>query len=255
MTAAIAENRLAKVAGVIGCMGRLPHVRVVSDVVMRLNSFNPLRPPPVLVCNRDGSGDLLVVDPAHALDDDATIVHELSHHLLRTSQGAGLYPHAESDVDGHGPLFSAVCWSLRARARLPLPDGREAAYDLGRWQRPGDRPASQAEERWARRWAARAHGGAAEALAAKAIHDYARWGRWQARKAKVRAALLPLLRFAAVMAAGLTLPSLLAHVLQASTHAPPCRGSERSLTRSTPAIKPLSCPLPVAKSAHSHGFQ
>jgi hypothetical protein len=214
MATSIVETRLAETARAVGCVGRLPHVRVVSDTVMRLNSFNPLRPPPVLVCNRDGSGDILVVDPARVLDDE-TLVHEVSHHLLRTSPGAGLYPHNDSDVDGHGPLFSALCWSLRTRVELPLPDGDYAAYDLGRCLRPMDRPASQAEERWARRWVARAHGGTAEALAARAIHDYTRWVCWQARKAEARSALLPLLpllRFAVAVGAALTLPNLLAHL-------------------------------------------
>ena len=216
MATSIVETRLAETARAIGCVGRLPHVRVVSDATMRLHSFNPLRPPPALVCNRDGSGDLWVVDAV--VLDDGTIIHEVSHHLLRTSQGAGLYPHNDSDIDGHGPLFSALCWSLRARAGLPLPDGRKAAYDLGRGRRPRDRPASQDEERWARRWVTRTHGGAAEALAARAIHDYTRWVCWQARKTAARSALLPLLpllpllRFAIAVGAALTLPNLLAHL-------------------------------------------
>lgn len=205
----IAERRLAEVAGVIGCMYRLPRVRVVTDAVMRLNSFNPLRPPPVLVCNRDGSGDFIVVDPARALDDCGTVIHELSHHLLRTSQRAGLYPHGESEVDGHGPLFAAVCWSLQARAGVVTVD---AGYDLGWHARPGDRPASQEEEQWARRWVARRHGGTAEALAVTAITDYARWFAWHARKAVAVAVLLPLLRLVAALAAALALPNLLAHL-------------------------------------------
>ncbi len=188
-----AQQRVVGVAGAIGCTGRLPRVRVVTPETMRAMSCDPLNPAESMIRNQDGSGDLLVTGKV----GDGTLIHELTHHLLKTSPVATVYPHPGSDVDGHGPVFAAACWSLLGRAQLPLPDG-PGDYDLGRRLRPRDRPASQEEERWARRWVARSVfiTESAESLAAAAICDYRRWWWWrQIREVLVVPARLILVLF------------------------------------------------------------
>ncbi len=198
-----AQRRVASVARVIGCSGWLPCVRIVTPEQMRAASADPLMPASSMIYNRDKSGDLWVTEEV----GDGTLVHELTHHLLKTSPVAATYPHPGSDVDGHGALFAALCWALLGRAHVPLEDG-PGDYDLGRCRRPGDRPATQEEERWARRWVGHAASitGSAESLAAVAICDYRRWWRWR-RACK---GLAGPLRLALAVAALLAAPAGLA---------------------------------------------
>ncbi|MHB1609633.1 MAG: hypothetical protein ACYCXX_13565 [Acidiferrobacter thiooxydans] len=193
--------QVAQVAGRIGMRGPVPPARMVSAAEMAAVSFDPARPALAKVWREWGllwNADFSVTD--------AALIHELAHWLLVTSPVAGLYPHADSDVNGHGPLFAAMPWSLAARGGVTSDN---ELYDLGHNHKPGDLPADAVEERWARRWARRPHEGAAEALAARAIRDYRRLCQGRA----LVAATVPLVRLLAALAAAMAAPALLAHMI------------------------------------------
>lgn len=204
MSEALSE-KVRSVATAIGVVGTLPLVRAVPADEMRLHSSDNARPARALI--RDGSGEMWV-DEEQGLDDE-TIIHELTHHFLRTSWAAGSYPHQDSDVDGHGPLFAAVSWALCDRIVLSR---NFEDYDLGRARKPGDRLASVQEKQWARRWVVWSHRGTAEDLAAQAIRDYRRWYRWRLWKASIMAELPGLLRFAVTLAVALLAPEILSRL-------------------------------------------
>ncbi len=204
MSEALSE-KVRSVAAAIGVVGALPLVRAVSADEMRLHSSDKARPARALI--RDGSEEMWV-DEEQELDEE-TIIHELTHHLLRTSRAAGLYPHQDSDVDGHGPLFTSLCWSLCGRFGA---ESDHESYDLGRHNKPRDRAANVSEEQWARRWVARSHGGTAEDLTVRAIRDYRRWYGWQNRKARIAAEVPSLLRFIVALALALFTPEILSRL-------------------------------------------
>ncbi len=99
-----AQRRVASVARVVGVSGRLPCVRIVTPEQMRAASADPLMPASSMIYNRDKSGDLSVTEEV----GDGTLVHELTHNLLKTSPVAAVYPYLDTDVDGRGPLFAAL---------------------------------------------------------------------------------------------------------------------------------------------------
>lgn len=200
--------RVGVVAGAIGARGPLPRAFLVSDEDMRAAGHDKSRPPVALI--RGDSGDLWVHEAGVTGLGDETIIHELAHHFLRTSRAAGLYPHRDSDVDGHGALFASLVWTLCAR--IGANRDPQADYDLGRSRMPGDRAATVAEEQWARCLAVRGVEGTAEQVADRAIRDYRRWYQWQQRKARVAEELPSLLRFVAAVAAALATPMILAHL-------------------------------------------
>ncbi len=195
--------QIKSVARRIGIRGPLPVARMVSPTEMVAASSDPARPAGAKIWS---SGELWWSEACPVTESG--LVHELSHWLLATSASAPLFPHHhDADVDGHGALFAALAWALTARAGT-VPNHQQ--YDLGHAYKPGDRPADPLEERWARRWAWRPHSGTtAEALAAGAIRDYRRW--CQARA--LVAAAVPFLRLLAALAAAISVPALLAHMI------------------------------------------
>ena len=185
--------KLAQVAARIGVQRPLPPVRVVSAAQMAAFSADPVRPAGPQI---RPSGELWW--EASCPVTDAMLTPEITHYLLATSPAARLYPHSDSDVDGHGPVSAALAWTLAARAGVALYYDRP--YDLGHTNKLGDRPADRLEERWARRWAQRRHTGTATA---RAIIDYRRLCQVRA----LVAAVAPLVRLLAALAAAMAAPA------------------------------------------------
>ncbi|WP_297391165.1 hypothetical protein [Acidiferrobacter sp.] len=195
---------IKKVACRLDLRGPLPPVaRMVSTTEMVAASADPARPAGAKIWV---SGELWW-DEANPVTESG-LTHELTHWLLMTSPVGHLYPHSDSDTDGHGALFAGLAWALMGRVGT-VPDHQHQQYDPGRVSKPGDRPADRREERWARRWARRPHEGTAEALAVRAIRDY----RLLCQRRALVAAIVPLVRLLAALAAAMAAPALLARMI------------------------------------------
>ena len=187
------EGAFRKAARTVGMGGPLPPI-------WRVKVLNNEKPLAIGMCEAKG---ISVVQ--HTGESAEVYIHELAHWLWRGDDKFGW---------GHNVIFAALCWRLLLRAGHSSADiMKDAQYDLGRRERPGDTPATDAERAWAIKWAWGRDNPhvSAEALADLVVRDYRRWQAWQDWKARAADNALSLLRFAIALA--LAAPEILSRLV------------------------------------------